>query len=107
MNPRRVHELMRQHFPPVRPELRDWVIVADAAGLRHDALRALLDLYIHADAVLVSIHRKTGNLLPRDKALALVAEHLGQREVRMADREFTGFVVIGMNGVAAGWRGLG
>lgn len=67
MNPRRVHELMRQHFPPVRPELREWVIVADAAGLRHDALRALLDLYIHADAVLVSIHRKTGNLLPETR----------------------------------------
>lgn len=107
MNPRRVHELMRRHFPPVRPALRDWVIVADAAGLRHDALRTLLDLHIRADAVLVTAQRKTGNLLPRDKALALVAEHLGQGEVRMADREFTGFVVIGMNGVAAGWNGLG
>lgn len=106
MNPRRVHELMRQHFPPVQPELREWFIVADAARIRHDALRTLLDLHIHTDAVLVAVHRKTGTLLPRNEALALVAEHIGQGEIRLADRDFTGFVVIGMNGVAAGWRVL-
>lgn len=43
MDPRRVHELMRQHFPEVNAASRAWAVVADDYGLRRGVLESLID----------------------------------------------------------------
>jgi hypothetical protein len=103
MNPRRVHDLMSQKFPEVRAASRDWVVVTDDNGLRRGALQALIEQYIRGTDVLVEASRKVGDFVPALAAVDFVAQHIGQGEIRLADREFTGFVVVAVNGVATGW----
>ncbi len=103
MNPRRVHELMQIHFPPVDAASRPWKNIVEQDKLQENELLSLLDNFIHADQVLVEVHRKLGDYLSRKDACAFVAAHVGKGEIRIADREFRGFIVISCNGVACGW----
>jgi len=95
---------MRQHFPAVSGQHRDWRNVAETSGIRVDDIRQLMDQYIQSDDVLVEVHRRIGNYLPKVDAVSFIAQHIGQGEIRVADRDFTGFVVVAVNGVATGWR---
>ncbi|WP_457351010.1 hypothetical protein [Roseateles sp. P5_D6] len=99
MNTRRVHDLMRQKFPPIGHARREWAVVADS-----DQIEALLTEYVRSSEALVEVHRKLGALLPIGEAARFAATHIGEGEIRIADREFSGFVVIAQNGVATGWR---
>nr|CCA81896.1 conserved hypothetical protein [blood disease bacterium R229] len=103
MNPRRVHELMRKHFPAIEAATRVWVNVADQGGLREAPLLSLLDEYIPTGPLLVETHRKVAAFLPREDAIQFISEHLSQGTIRVCDRAFHGFVVIAANGVATGW----
>lgn len=103
MNPRRVHELMRQHFPPIEAASREWIHIVGPEGLRESELLCFLETYIPADSVLIEVHRKLGDYLCREEAIKFAAAHLGEGEIHIADRDFRGFVVIGHNGVATGW----
>jgi hypothetical protein len=94
---------MQEHFPEVQTASCEWVVAADEHGLRSSVLGALLEKYVPAGDLLVEVHRKVGDFLPMQAAMVFVAEHLGQGEIRVADREFTGFVVVAVNGVATGW----
>jgi hypothetical protein len=62
MNPRRVHELMRHHFPEVKRGSFEWIVAADENGLRFDVLGSLVDKYIPAGDLLVEVQRKVGDL---------------------------------------------
>jgi hypothetical protein len=107
MNPRRVHELMTANFPQVEPVTLTWINVLEADGtIRSEALCALMDEFIQADEVLIEVSRKLGDLKPRDQVIPYVQAHVGRGQIRMADREFQGYVLIGMNGVAAGWSSM-
>ncbi|WP_082079824.1 hypothetical protein [Cupriavidus basilensis] len=103
MNPRRVHELMRQHFPSVDAASREWIHIIAPDGLREPELLHLLERFIPADFVLIEVHRKLGGYIARDEAIKFTAAHWGEGEIHIADRDFRGFVVIGHNGVATGW----
>jgi len=104
MNPRRVHELMTAHFPQVELATLNWLNVLEADGsIRREALDRLIDEFIHADDILVEVNRKLGDLKPRDQVISYVQEHVDKGLIRIADRGFHGYVLIGMNGVAAGW----
>jgi hypothetical protein len=103
MNPRRVHELMRQNFPERPRTASDWVVASDGQGLRVDVLRDLLRRHIPSDSLIVQAHRKAGDLLPFDQAIDFVSRHVGASRIRLSDRNFTGFVVVEANGVASGW----
>ncbi|MEX6622402.1 hypothetical protein AB6Q13_09360 [Ralstonia solanacearum] len=103
MNPRRVHELMRKHFPVSGEATWVWVNVADQDGLREEQLLKLLDEYIPSELLLVEAHRKVAAFLPRASVTQFVSEHLGTGNIRICDRAFRGFVVVAANGVAAGW----
>ncbi|SFJ79943.1 hypothetical protein SAMN05192543_11174 [Paraburkholderia megapolitana] len=105
MNPRRVHELMQKHFPPVNAASRAWKNIVEHEELQQNELLCLLDDFICAEQVLVEVHRKLGDYLSKKEAVAFVAMHVGEGEIRIADREFHGFVVIAHNGVASGWSG--
>ena len=101
MNTRRVHDLMRLHFPSIDHARREWVIVADSSQIE-----ALIAEHVRSPEALVEVHRKLGALLPIGEAARFVATHIGEGEIRIADRAFTGFVVVAQNGVATGWRTL-
>lgn len=98
MNTRRIHELMTQRFPPIEHATREWAVVADSLQLE-----ALVVAYIRSPEVLVEVHRKLGALLPVQEAVAFAVAHIGEGDIRIADREFSGVVVVARNGVATGW----
>lgn len=103
MNPRRIHDLMRRHFPPIEPATRTWTVVQDAQGLDGKAMAVLLTRYVGSGPVLVQVRRKQGVLLPVGEVVEYIRRHVGEGEMRVADRNFTGFVVVAQNGVATGW----
>lgn len=105
MNPRRVHELMRKHFPPTDAESRDWKNIVERDGLQENKLILLLEQFIPGEQVLVEVHRKLGDYLSKQEAVGFVAANVGKGEIHITDREFRGFVVVAHNGVAAGWVG--
>jgi len=103
MNPRRVHELMRKHFPQTNAALRTWKNIVERDELQAAELIRLLNQFIPGERVLVEVHRKLGDFLSKQEAVSFVGAHVGQGEIRIADRAFSGFVVVAQNGVAAGW----
>jgi hypothetical protein len=104
MNPRRVHELMTAHFPQAELVTLNWFNVLEADGtIRTEVLDRLIDEFIHIDAILVEVNRKLGDLKPKHEVIPYVQEHVGKGQIRIAGRDFHGYVLIGINGVAAGW----
>ena len=104
MNPRRVHELMRNRFPAFSALDHEWVNMHDGTAPRLRELSELLTRNINAPEVVVEVHRKLGTLLPIEEAAAFIGGHIGEGQIRVADRDFTSFVVVAVNGVATGWR---
>ena len=104
MNPRRVHELMRSHFPAFNAADHEWTNIAESQGPNVPLLEAIIARYVASPQVLVEVHRKEGALLPLKEAVAYIASRVGQGNIRIADREFKSFVVVATNGVAAGWQ---
>lgn len=104
MNPRRVHQLMLDRFPAFATVDFDWQNMHDGKAPLLEELSELLLRYIDAPEVLVEVHRKLGALLPINEAVAFIGSHIGEGQIRVADRQFTSFLVVALNGVAAGWR---
>lgn len=103
MSPRNVHELMKA-FPSVDAHVRSWINLVERDGtVRAAELARLIDKHVAAPDLLVWVSRKIGTFLPRDEAALYIAEHVGQGEIRIADRQFSGFVVVAVNGVGTGW----
>ena len=95
---------MTAHFPSVELVTLDWVNVLETDGtIRREILATLIDRFICAEDILVEVHRKLGDLKQRDQVIPYVQEHVGKGQIRIADRDFRGYVLLGMNGVAAGW----
>jgi len=104
MNPRRVHDLMRKHFPVIDFVAHEWVNVADGSGPRVPLIEGLLSQQIAATDLVVEVNRKVGGYFPKAEALAFICENIGKGHIQIANREFTSFVVIASNGVANGWQ---
>lgn len=107
MNPQRVHRLMRQHFPEIDAVRHEWINVADQHGVRREILESMLQAWLDAPYLLVQVHRRLGDYLPREAALDFICQHVGAGwggYMRVTDREFSAFVVIATNGVASAWR---
>lgn len=95
---------MTAHFPLVELATLDWVNVLEADGtIRREILGTLIDRFIRAEDILVEVQRKLGDLKQRGQVIPYVQEHVGKGQIRIADRDFRGYVLIAMNGVAAGW----
>lgn len=107
MNPRRIHDLMRKRFPPVEHVSREWAVVQRDGGSATEFIAVLLAKHILKPEVLIEVHRNLGALLPVADAPAYIADHIGEGEIRVANRDFTGFVVVAHNGVATGWHDAG
>ena len=103
MNERRIHELMRSHFPAADVS-QEWTNVADRNGALQDRIQRLVDENINSSELLVEVHRKLGMHLPKNEAIAFICEHVLKGRIKIADRSFSGFVLMEVNGVAKGWR---
>lgn len=104
MNPRRVHDLMRKHFPDLDLAAHEWVNVADGNGPRVNLIDDMLTQHIAASELVVEVNRKVGGFFLKHEALAFICSHIGDSHIRIANREFTSFMVVASNGVAAGWQ---
>ena len=98
-----MHELMRKHFPPVEHAARQWSVVQTESGPNIPAISSLLAKHIASTEVIVEVHRKLCALLPTSEAAAYIGAHIGEGEIRVADRDFSRLVVVSVNGVATGW----
>lgn len=108
MNKRRVHELMRAHFPSSAPAQQAWTNIADVQGrlLAEQAYVTVAQPFVDrgVEEVLVQVHRKVGGRMPLAQLMAYVAEHLAQGHIRIADRAFSVLCVVAANGVATSWQ---
>lgn len=102
MNPRRVHSLVLKHYPRIDLVKCEWIHLFRHGVVDRDLLRKMVST-IGADDFVIHVHRKVGDFLPMEPALDFIAENVGKGYIRIADRAFTGFVLIGNNGVAATW----
>ncbi len=107
MNKRRVHELMRTHFPTSAPAQQTWTNIADVQGrlLVEQAYASVAQPFVDRgiEEVLVQVQRKVGGRMPTSQLMAYVAEHLAEGHIRIADRAFGLFCVVAVNGVATSW----
>jgi hypothetical protein len=104
MNPRRVHQLMRANFPAFSAAKHEWVNMHNGHAPRIKELSELLVRHIDAPEVVVEVHRQLGALLPIGEAASFITSHIGEGQIRVANRDFTSFVVVAINGAATGWR---
>ena len=95
---------MLKNFPGYSAVEHEWINVADTQGLRRQVLSELIEKNITADHLLIDITRHVGAFLPKSEALDFIGQHICQKDIRIADREFKGFVVVALNGAAIGWR---
>ena len=104
MNPRRVHELMKAHFPQWDSASLEWTNVHDGIAPNLVALNQLLRDTFATDELIVEVSRGLGTMLPLPDVGAYVAEHMGKSDIRISDRGFTAYVVVARNCVAAAWH---
>ena len=95
---------MREHFPAFDAAKAEWTNIVETNGPSAALLENLLNRHIEAPEVLVEVHRKLGAMVPRREAVTFISSHIGEGQIRVADRGFTSFVVVAQNGVATGWR---
>jgi len=103
MNPRRVHELMLQHFPKYDASTLEWSNLLGRDGVRVEALMNQLESLFGNAPIVIEVHRRLGTVLQAGEAATYVAAHIGEGDIRIADREFTTFCVVARNGVSACW----
>jgi hypothetical protein len=96
---------MHQRFPPIEAVSREWQNLADVSGLRKEDLLALLARFVPSENILVEVNRHVGGFFAKSQAIEFIAEHICKGNMRISNREFTGFVYIATSGVATGWSG--
>jgi hypothetical protein len=103
MNPRHIHDLMRKRFPVYDVVAHEWINVTDRDGPILGRIDRVLRANIAAGDVVIEVNRRLGTALPLQDAAAYIGQHIGEGIIRVADKDFTGYVVVLTNGVAAGW----
>ena len=94
---------MSASFPKVDLAKSAWVNLLERDGsVRSKTLAALIREFIDGEDVLVEVNRKLGDMVSRQDAVAYVERHVGCSDIRIADRAFLGYVLMGVNGVATG-----
>jgi hypothetical protein len=108
MNPRRVHELMRAHFATKGIVKTEWTNLVDEHGLLMEdrAQVVLLGQFVErgVEEVLMEVHRNAGDQLPVCEVIPYLRSQVGRGNVRIANREFTVFAELVINGVARSWQ---
>jgi hypothetical protein len=95
--------MMRERFPPFNAAQLEWLNVLDGETFRTIEFNKLLRTHINEQEVMVEVHRKLGAVLFVDEVSDYIGLQIGKGEILIANRAFTSFVVVGVNGVATGW----
>lgn len=95
---------MRKSFPTFDSAKVEWINVVERDGPDIQRLESLLEQFIGASEVLVEVHRTVGGQFSKKEAATFISAHIGQGQIRVADRKFTSFVVVAQNGVVTGWH---
>lgn len=108
MNPRRVHELMRSNFVSTDAAKAEWTNLVDEHGLLLEdrAQTVLLRHFVEqgAEEVLVEVQRKVGDQLLVEALIPYLRSWVGSSNIRIANREFTVFAEVAINGVGRSWN---
>ena len=108
MNSRRVHELMRAHFAATDAAKAEWVNLVDEHGLLMEdrAQVVLLEQFVErrVEEVLIEVQRKVGDLVLVGEVIPYLRSQIGRSNIRIANREFTVFAEVAINGVGRSWR---
>jgi hypothetical protein len=97
---------MHRHFPSIDAVSRDWKHLIVGETLSERAALDLMNESIASDEVLVHVHRHLGASCTKAEAVKLIAQYWGHSDIKVADRNFLGFVVIAQNGVGTGWKSV-
>ena len=108
MTPTDLYDRVAIEFPPVWPQNPEWVWinVHDGKAAKPNAISELLERYISSSEIVVVVHSEPGAgvVLPRERAVTYIAEHVLKHEVQASDPQFTCFVAVSRAGVATGWK---
>ena len=104
MNARHAHDLIRIKFPVFVATEHEWTLLAHGDPGDATRIEAFLRRNFSENALVVRVTRKIGGLLSIQDAAAAIVAALGQAEVRVANRAFTEFAVIGHPGVGTAWK---
>ncbi len=103
MNARHAHELIRLRFPVFVASAHDWHVVAHGDGNDRARILGFLKESFAEEPVVFRVDRKIRGMLPLEDVADVVAKHIGVAEVKIANRSFTRFAVVGHPGVATAW----
>jgi hypothetical protein len=95
---------MRQRFPAFKPATQEWELIVRGDSTDVNKVESFLRKHFSEESVLVYVSRGNGGLQPLEEAAKTVVAMLGKSEVRLANRGFTEFAVVGQPGVAAAWK---
>jgi hypothetical protein len=106
MTPTETYEHLAIEFPAVWAHEHSWVNIHDGEATRLDVLTEILAKTLGGERAVVVIHATPGigAELPLNEVSAFVAPHVLKAEIQVADPNFSSFVAILVNGVAAGWN---
>ena len=108
MNPRRVHELMRAHFATTDATNAEWTNLVDEHGLLMEgrAQLVLLEQFVErgVEEVLIEVQRKVGDQVLIGEVIPYLRGQVGRSNIRIANREFTVFAEVAINGVGRSWQ---
>lgn len=99
---------MRAHFATTDAATAEWTNLVDEHGLLMEdrAQVVLLEQFIEkgVEEVLVEVQRKVGDQLRIDQVVPYLRTRVGRGNVRIANREFTVFAEVAINGVGRSWQ---
>jgi len=103
-----LYDRVAMKFPPVWPQNPEWVWinVHDGKAARPNAISEVLERYISSSEIVVIVHSEpgVGVVLPKERAVTYIAEHVLRYEIQASDPQFTCFVAVSRAGVATGWK---
>lgn len=108
MNARRIHKLMRAHFTAMDPAKAEWSNLVDEHGLLMEGRVqvVLLEPFMArgVSEVLIEVQRKVGDQMLIAEVIPYLQSHVGQGHIKIANREFTVFAEVAVNGVGLSWQ---
>jgi hypothetical protein len=107
MNARHAYELIRVKFPVFLSSSYEWQVLAHGDAGDIERVEKFLHSAFSSEELVVCISRKVGGSMSINDAAREIVAALGKAEIRIANRPFTEFAVIGHPGVGASWKESG
>lgn len=99
---------MSAHFATTDAAKADWTNLVDEHGVLMEgrAQVVLLEQFVERgiEKVLIEVQRKVGDQVPIGEVVPYLRSQVGRSNIRIADREFTVFAEVAINGVGRSWR---